>query len=126
MCGSGDASLTGFNRTTHAWDRISAGTPAHAVIAVTAVPSVVGGRAHSDRRARRNRRDSSGDGVSLTRPSVARHGPAVTAMTALIVGSRIARAVSAVIAMPAVTAVTRQAFIARSEGHGPPRATGSP
>jgi hypothetical protein len=39
LCGSGGASLTGFSRATHAWDRISAGTPAHAVTAVTAVPA---------------------------------------------------------------------------------------
>ncbi len=36
--GSGGASLTGRSRATHAWDRLAAGTPAHAVTAVTAVP----------------------------------------------------------------------------------------
>jgi hypothetical protein len=39
LCESGGASLTGFSRATHAWDRLSAGTPAHAVTAVTAVPA---------------------------------------------------------------------------------------
>jgi hypothetical protein len=39
LCGSGGASLTGFSWATHAWDRLSAGTPAHAVTAVTAVPA---------------------------------------------------------------------------------------
>jgi len=37
--GSGGASLTGLSRATHAWDRLSAGTPAHDVTAVTAVPA---------------------------------------------------------------------------------------
>ena len=37
--GSGGASLTGLSRATHAWDRLSAGTLAHAVTAVTAVPA---------------------------------------------------------------------------------------
>jgi len=37
--GSGGASLTGLSRATHAWDRLAAGTPAHAVTAVTAVPA---------------------------------------------------------------------------------------
>ena len=38
LWGSGGASLTGRSRATHAWDRLAAGTPAHAVTAVTAVP----------------------------------------------------------------------------------------
>jgi len=38
LWGSGGALLTGSSRATHAWDRLSAGTPAHAVTAVTAVP----------------------------------------------------------------------------------------
>ena len=39
--GSGGASLTSISRATHAWDRLSAGTPAHAVTAVTSVTAVV-------------------------------------------------------------------------------------
>jgi hypothetical protein len=39
LCGNGGASLTGFSRATHAWDRLSAGTPARAVTAVTTVPA---------------------------------------------------------------------------------------
>jgi hypothetical protein len=52
--------------------------------------------------------------------SLGGHGPAVTAVTAVIVGSRIARAVTAVIIAPAVTAVTRRAFVTYPGGHGPP------
>jgi hypothetical protein len=39
LCGSCGVSLIGFSRATHTWDRLSAGTPAHAVTAVTAVPA---------------------------------------------------------------------------------------
>jgi hypothetical protein len=42
------------------------------------------------------------------------------AMTAVTVGFCIARAVTAVIIEPAVTAVTRRAFVTRSGGHEPP------
>jgi hypothetical protein len=45
--------------------------------------------------------------------SLGGRGPAVTAMTA---GIRIARAVTAVIIVPAVTAVTRRAFVTRPGG----------
>jgi ABC-type lipoprotein release transport system permease subunit len=48
------------------------------------------------------------------------HGPAVTTVTAVTVGIRIARAVTAVIIMLAVTAVTRRAFVTRPRGIGPP------
>jgi hypothetical protein len=72
--GSNGASLTGFSRTTHAWDRLSAGTPTHAV----------------------------------------------TAVTSAMIRIRIARAVTAVIIAPAVTTVTRRAFITRPGGIGPP------
>jgi hypothetical protein len=41
-------------------------------------------------------------------------------VTAVIVGIRIARAVTAVIIAPAVTTVTRRAFITRPGGIGPP------
>jgi hypothetical protein len=41
---------------------------------------------------------------------------AVTAVTAVIVGICIARAVTAVIIVPAVTAVTRRAFVMRPGG----------
>ena len=51
-------------------------------------------------------------------------GPQVSFQTvsagAVIVGSRIPRAVTAVITAPAVTAVTRRAFVTGSGGHGPP------
>ncbi len=83
--GIGGASLTGFSRATHAWDCLSTGTPAHAMTAVTAVP----------------RRDPATACRLLDR-----HSPAVTAVTAVIVGIRIAHAVTAVIIVPAVTAVT--------------------
>jgi hypothetical protein len=46
--------------------------------------------------------------------------PAVTAVTAVIVWIRIARAVTAVIFVPAVTTVTRRAFVTCPGGHGPP------
>jgi hypothetical protein len=95
---NGGASLTGFCRATHAWDRLSAGTPAHAVTAVTAVP-------HCD--------------PATACRSLGGHGPAVTAMTTVIVGIRIARAVTAVIIVLEVTAATRQAFVTRPGGHGP-------
>jgi hypothetical protein len=105
---------------THAWDRLSAGTPAHAVTAVTAVP----------------RRDP-----ATACRSLGGHGPAVTAATAVTVGIHIARAVTAVIIVPgtagrdhrdsasfrhapvgawatvgAVTAVTGRAFVTRPGG----------
>jgi hypothetical protein len=84
--------VTGFSRATHAWDRLSAGTPAHAVTAVTAVP----------------RRDPATAYCSLG-------GPAVTAV---IIGIRIPRVVTAVIIAPAVIAagVTRRAFVTRPVG----------
>jgi hypothetical protein len=41
-------------------------------------------------------------------------------VTAVTVGIRIAGAVSAVIIVPAVTAVTRRAFVTRPGGIGPP------
>ena len=41
-------------------------------------------------------------------------------MTAETVGIRTARAVTAVIIVPAVTAVTRRAFVTRPGGIGPP------
>jgi hypothetical protein len=99
--GNGGASLTGFSRATHAWDRlqaiiVSAGTPAHAVTAATAVP----------------RRDP-----ATACRSLGGHGPAVRAV---IVGTRFARAVTAVIIVPAVTAVIRRAFVTRPGGIGPP------
>jgi hypothetical protein len=84
--GSGGTSLTGFSRATHAWDRPSAGSPAHAVTTVTAV----------------SRRDP-----ATACRSLGGHGPTVTAMTAVIVGIRIARAVTAVIIVPAMTTVAR-------------------
>jgi hypothetical protein len=49
--------------------------------------------------------------------SLGGHGPAVTAVT---VGNRIARAVTAMIIVPAVTAVTRRAFVTRPGWIGPP------
>jgi hypothetical protein len=100
--GSGGASLTGFSRATHAWNRLSVGTPAHAVTAVTAVTAVP-------------RRD-----LETACHSLGGHGPTVIAVTAVTVGIRIARAVTAVIIVPAVTAVTRRAFVTRPGGHGPP------
>jgi hypothetical protein len=54
--------------------------------------------------------------------SLGGHGPAVIAMTAVIIWIRIARAVTAVPAVPAVTAVTRRACVMRTGGHGPPLA----
>jgi hypothetical protein len=84
--GNGGASLTGFSRATRAWGRPSAGSPAHAVTAVTAVP----------------RRDT-----ATACRSLGGHDLAVTAVSAVIVGPRIPRAVTAVITAPAVTAVTR-------------------
>jgi hypothetical protein len=41
-------------------------------------------------------------------------------VTAVTVGIRIVRAVTAVIIVPAVTAVTRRAFVTRPGGIGPP------
>jgi hypothetical protein len=73
--------------------------PAHAVTAVTAVP----------------RRDPATACCSL-----GGHDLAVTAVTAVIVGIRIPSAVIAVITAPAVTAVTRRAFVTCPGGHGPP------
>jgi hypothetical protein len=99
LCGNGRASLTGFSRANHAWDRLSAGTPAHAVTAVTAVP-----RRYPATACR----------------SLGGHGPAVTAATAVTVGIHIARAVTTVIIVPAVIAVTLRAFVTRPGGHGPP------
>jgi hypothetical protein len=52
--------------------------------------------------------------------SLGGHDLAVTAVTALIVGISIPRAVTAVITAPAVTAVTRRAFVTCPGGHGPP------
>jgi hypothetical protein len=97
--GNGGASLTGFSRATRAWDRPAAGSPAHAVTAVTAVP----------------RRDP-----ATACRSLGGNDLAVTAVTAVIVGSRIPRAVTAVITVTAVTAVTRRAFVTGPGGHGPP------
>jgi hypothetical protein len=92
----------GFSRATHAWDRPSAGTPALAVTAVTAVTAV-----------------SHRDPATACR-SLGGHGPAVTAVTAVIVGIRIPRAVTAVITAPAVTTVARRAFVTCPGGHWPP------
>jgi hypothetical protein len=97
--GSGGASLTGFSRATHAWDRPSAGTPTHAVTAWTAVP----------------RRDP-----ATACRSLGGHGPAVTAVTAVTVGIRIARVVTAVIIVLTVTVVTEQAFVTCPGWIGPP------
>ena len=97
---NGGASLTGFSRATRAWDRPSAGLPAHAVTTVTAVP----------------RRDP-----ATACRSLGGHDLAVTAVIAVIVEIRIPRAVTAVITAPAVTAVTRRAFVTRpGGGQGPP------
>jgi hypothetical protein len=52
--------------------------------------------------------------------SLGGHDLAVTAVTAVIVGPRSPRAVTAVITAPAVTAVTRRAFVTGPGGHGPP------
>jgi hypothetical protein len=48
--------------------------------------------------------------------SLVGHGPAVTAVNAVTVGIRIPRAVTAVIIVPVVTAVTRRAFVKRPGG----------
>jgi hypothetical protein len=50
--------------------------------------------------------------------SLGGHDLAVTAVTAVIVGTRISRAVTAVITAPAATAVTRRAFVTRPGGGG--------
>jgi hypothetical protein len=97
--GNGGSLLTGFSRATSAWDRPSAGSPAHAVTTVTALPR--------------------SDPATACR-SLGGHDLAVTAVTAVTVGSRIPRAVTAVIIAPAVTAVTRRAFVTGPGGHGPP------
>jgi hypothetical protein len=52
--------------------------------------------------------------------SLGGHGPAMTTVTAVIVGICIARAVTAVIIVPAVTAVTWRAFVTRPGGIGSP------
>jgi hypothetical protein len=88
--GNDGASLTGFSRATRAWGRPSAGSPAHTVTAVTAVP----------------RRDT-----AMACRSLGGHDLAVTAVTTVIVGPRIPRSVTAVITAPAVTAVTRRTFV---------------
>jgi hypothetical protein len=93
---NGGASLTGFSRATRAWDRLYAGSPAHAVTTVTAVP----------------RRDTATACRSL--------GGHDLAVTAVIIGMRIPRAVTAVIIAPAVTTVTWRAFVTCPGGHGPP------
>jgi hypothetical protein len=97
--GNGGASLTGFSRATHAWDRPSAGTPAHAVTSVTAM----------------SRRDP-----ATACRSLGGHCPAVTAVNAVIVGIHLARAVTAVIIAPVVTTVAWRAFFTCPGGHGPP------
>jgi hypothetical protein len=99
--GNGGASLTGFSRATRAWDRPSAGSPAHAVTAVTAVTAV-------------SRRDP-----ATACRSLGGHDLAVTAVTAVIVGIRIPRAVTTVIIAPAVTTATQRAFVTCPGGHGP-------
>ena len=100
--GNGGASLTGFSRATRAWDRPSAGSPAHAVAAVTAVPCR--------------------DPAKACR-SLGGHDLAVTTVTAVIVGTRIPRAVtavtSAVTAMTRRVTVTRQAFVTGPGGIWP-------
>jgi hypothetical protein len=50
--------------------------------------------------------------------SIGGHDLAVTAVTAVTVGIRIPRAVTAVIAAPAVTVVTRRAFVTCPGGMG--------
>ncbi len=55
---------------------------------------------------------------ATVRRSLGGHDLAVTAVTAVTVGNCIPRAVTAVITAPAVTAVTRQAFVTCPGGMG--------
>jgi hypothetical protein len=95
--GNGGASLTGFSRATRAWDRPSAGSPAHAVTAVTAVP-----RRDPATSCRSLGGHDLGDDLSLARRA------------RLIVGTRIPCAVTAVITEPSAS------FRHLPWGHGPP------
>ena len=103
--GSGGASLTGFSWAT----RLQPGHPR----LLSPIRWDAGSR-HDRRDPPCPRRDP-----ATTCRSLVGHGPAVTAVT---VGIRIARSVTAVIIVPAVTAMTRRAFVTRSGGIGPPLA----
>jgi hypothetical protein len=99
--GSGGASLTGFSRAT----RLQPDCPR------------LGSPIRWDAGSRRDRSDRRARAVTRRR-RVAR-----SAVTAVTFGICIARAVTAVIIAPAVTAVTRRAFVTGPGGHGPPWAS---